>query len=87
MAIGEFAVVDLLPVLGSFEIKRQLRRVAGVDRVWVDPVSGLAVVVYDSAETSVAAIQAAISQIKPPDARAHPGHERGGRPCQSARSR
>lgn len=84
MAIGEFSVVELLPVLGAFEIKRQLRRGAGVDRVWVDPVSGSAVVIYDSAETSVAAIQAAISQIEPPDARTHPGHERGRGPCQSA---
>ena len=50
------------PVLGPGRARnqRQLQRVAGVHRVWVNPVSGSTTVVYDPAETSLAAIQAVI---------------------------
>jgi Cu2+-exporting ATPase len=53
-------VGDLLSVLGAHGIERQLQRVAGVGRVWVNPVSGSTTVMFDPGKTGQAEIQAAI---------------------------
>jgi Cu2+-exporting ATPase len=53
-------VGDLLSVLGAHGIERQLQRVAGVGRVWVNPVSGSTTVMFDPGKTGPTAIQAAI---------------------------
>src|ERR1700694_559662 len=60
MTTSTLDVGDLFSVLGAHAIERQLRRVAGVGRVSVNPVSGSTTVVYDPAKTSLSAIQAAI---------------------------
>ena len=60
MTTSTLDVCDLFSVLGAHGIKRQLQRVAGVDRVWVNPVSGSTTVVYDPARTSLSALQAEI---------------------------
>src|ERR1700686_2120908 len=53
-------VGDLFSILGAHGIERQLKRVAGVGRVSVNPVSGSTTVVYDPGKTSLSAIQATI---------------------------
>ena len=53
-------VGDLFSVLDSHGIEKQLRRIAGVGRVSVNPVSGSTTVMYDPHTTSLAAIRAAI---------------------------
>jgi Cu2+-exporting ATPase len=53
-------VGDLFSVLGAHGIEKQLRRIAGVGRVSVNPVSGSTTVMYDPEKTNLPAIQAAI---------------------------
>lgn len=53
-------VGDLFSILGARGIEKQLRRLAGVGRASVNPVSGATTVVYDPAKTSLPAIKAAI---------------------------
>ena len=60
MTTSTLDVGDLFSVLDAHGIERQLRRVAGVSRVSVNPVSGSTTVEYDPATTSLSAIQAAI---------------------------
>src|ERR1700730_16111184 len=60
MTTSTLEVGDLFSVLGPHGIEKQLRRIAGVGRVSVNPVSGLTTVVFDPAKTSITAIQAAI---------------------------
>lgn len=62
MTISTLEVGDLFSVLGARGIEKQLRRVAGVDRASVNPVSGSATVDYDPAKTSLSAIQTAIEE-------------------------
>ena len=60
MTTSTLEVGDLFSVLGAHGIEKQLRQIAGVSRVSVNPVSGLTTVVYDSARIRLSAIQAAI---------------------------
>src|ERR1700730_375489 len=60
MTTSTLEVGDLFSVLGPHGIEKQLRRIAGVGRVSVNPVSGLTTVVFDPAKTSITAIQSAI---------------------------
>jgi Cu2+-exporting ATPase len=60
MTTSTLEVGDLFSVLGAHGIEKQLRQIAGVGRVSVNPVSGLTTVVYDSARIRLSAIQAAI---------------------------
>lgn len=60
MTTSTLDVGDLFSVLDAHGIERQLKRVAGVSRVSVNPVSGLTTVVYDPSTTSLSAIEAAI---------------------------
>jgi Cu2+-exporting ATPase len=53
-------VGGLFSVLGAHGIERQLRRVAGVGSVSVNPVSGSTTVKFDAGKSSVAAIEEAI---------------------------
>ncbi|MFH1344121.1 MAG: heavy metal translocating P-type ATPase [Pseudomonadota bacterium] len=53
-------VGDLFSVLGAHGIERQLKRVAGVGHVSVNPVSGSTTAMFDPEKTSPAAIQRAI---------------------------
>ena len=53
-------VGNLFSILGAYGIERQLRRVAGVGRVSVNPVSGSTTVMFDPGKTSLAAIHKAI---------------------------
>ena len=55
-------VGDLFSVLGAHGIERQLGRVAGVNRVSVNPVSGSTTVAYDPAKTSLSILQTAIKE-------------------------
>jgi len=60
MTTSTLEVGNLFSVLGAHGIEKQLRRVAGVGRVSVNPVSGSTTVSYDPGKTSLSAIQAAI---------------------------
>ena len=60
MTTSTLEVGDLFSILGARGIEKQLRRVAGVGRVSVNPVSGSTTVMYDPGKTSLPAIQAAI---------------------------
>ncbi len=60
MTTSTLEVGDLLSILGARGIERQLRRVTGVGRVSVNPVSSSTTVVYNPGKTGLAAIQAAI---------------------------
>jgi len=60
MTTATLEVGDLFSILGAQGIEKQLRRVAGVGRVSVNPVSGSTTVMYDPEKTSLSAIQAAI---------------------------
>ena len=60
MTTSTLNVGNLFSVLGAHGIERQLRRVAGVGRVSVNPVSGSTTVMFDPSKTSLAAIRAAI---------------------------
>src|SRR6202521_3266253 len=60
MTTSTLEVGELISVLVAHGIERQLRRIAGVGRVSVNPVSGSTTVVYDPAKTSLAAIRTAI---------------------------
>ncbi len=55
-------VGNLFSVLGAQGIEKQLRRVAGVGRVSVNPVSGSTTVDFDPDKTSLSALQAAIKE-------------------------
>jgi len=60
MTTSTFDVGNLFSAIGAQGIEKQLRRVAGVGRVSVNPVSGSTTVDYDSAKTSLSVLQAAI---------------------------
>ena len=60
MTTTTLEVGDLFSVLDAYGIEKQLRRIAGVGRVSVNPVSGSTTVMYDPGTTSLAAMQAAI---------------------------
>lgn len=60
MTTSTLEVGGLFSVLGAHGIERQLRRLAGVSRVSVNPVSGSTTVEYDPAKTSLSTIEAAI---------------------------
>jgi Cu2+-exporting ATPase len=62
MTTSTLEVGNLFSVLGAHGIEKQLKRVAGVGRVSVNPVSGSTTVVYDPQKTNVAAIQATIEE-------------------------
>jgi len=53
-------VGGLFSVLGAHGIERQLRRLAGVDSVWANPVSGSTTVLFDPSKISADAIRKAI---------------------------
>jgi Cu2+-exporting ATPase len=61
MTTSTLEVGDLFSVLGAYGIEKQLRRIAGVGRVSVNPVSGSTTVMYDPERTNLPAIQAAIN--------------------------
>ena len=60
MTTTTFEVGDLLSILGAHGIEKQVKHIAGVGRVSVKLVSGLATVAFDPAKTSLQAIVAAI---------------------------
>jgi Cu2+-exporting ATPase len=60
MTTSTLDIGDLFSVLGAQGIEKQLRRVAGVDRVSVNSVSGSTTVTYDAAKTTLGAIKLAI---------------------------
>ena len=62
MATSTFKVGDLLSTLGARGIEKQLKRILGVGKTSVNPVTGDATVVYDDAKASKAAIKAAIKE-------------------------
>ena len=60
MKTTTFNVDGLLSTLGAQGIERQLKKIGGVGRVFVNNVSGSTTVTYDAGKTSSAALQAAI---------------------------
>jgi P-type Cu2+ transporter len=60
MTTRTIEVGGLFSSLGAHGIERQLKRIAGVDRVSVNPVSGSTTVSYDADKTSLAAIRATV---------------------------
>ncbi len=60
MTTSTFEVGGLFSILGARGIEKQLRRVAGVGHVSVNPVSGSTTVMFDPQKTSQSTIQAAI---------------------------
>ncbi|MEP7032259.1 MAG: heavy metal-associated domain-containing protein, partial [Pseudolabrys sp.] len=62
MTTSTFNVGDLLSILSARGIEKQIKHIAGVGRVSVNPVSGSTTVVYDPAKTSSLAIEAAIKE-------------------------
>ncbi|MDH4985078.1 heavy metal translocating P-type ATPase [Aminobacter anthyllidis] len=60
MTTSTLDVGDLFSILGARGIEKQLKRIEGVSRVRVNPVSGSMTVVYDPDRTNLAAIQTAI---------------------------
>jgi Cu2+-exporting ATPase len=62
MTTSTLDVGDLFSVLGAHGIERQLKRIPGVGRVAVNPISGSTTVVYDSEKTTLAAIRVAIKK-------------------------
>ena len=62
MTTSTFNVGDLLSSLGARGIEKQLKHIAGVGRVSVNPVSGSTTVAYDSTKTSSSAIEVAIKE-------------------------
>ena len=76
MTTSTLNVGDLFSVLGAHGIEKQLRRVAGVDRVSVNPVSGSTTIVYDPTKTSLTVITRAIGDCGfHCRAEARPGHD------------
>ena len=61
MTTSTLDVGDLFSVLGARGVEKQLKRLAGVGHVSVNPVSGSTTVVYDPERTDLAAIQTAIA--------------------------
>jgi Cu2+-exporting ATPase len=53
MTTSTLGIGDLFSVVGAGGIERQLRRIAGVGRVSVNPDSGSATVVYEPAKSSL----------------------------------
>lgn len=62
MTTSTLEVGGLFSTLDAHGIERQLRRIAGVGRVSVNPISGSTTVMYDPETTSLRAIQAAIKE-------------------------
>ena len=62
MTTSTFEVGDLLSILGAHGIEKQLKQIAGVGRVSVNPVSGSTTVAFDPVKTSSPAIEAAIKE-------------------------
>ena len=62
MTTSTFDVGDLFSILGAHGIEKQLRRIEGVGRVSVNPVSGSTTVTYDVNRTNLAALQTAINE-------------------------
>ena len=62
MTTNTLKVGDLLSSLGAQGIEKQLKRIVGVGRVSVNPISGATTVVYDPAKTGTPAIKAAIKE-------------------------
>ncbi len=62
MTTSTLEVGGLYSVLGAPGIEKQLRRIAGVDTVSVNPVNGLATVDYDPTKTNLGTLQAAIKE-------------------------
>ena len=60
MTTRTLEVSGLFSVLDSYGVEKRLRRIAGLGRVSVNPVSGSTTVMYDPQKTSLGAIQAAI---------------------------
>lgn len=60
MTTSTLEIDDLFSVLDAHGIEKQLRRIAGVGRVSVNPVSGSTTVMFDPEKTNIPAIQAAI---------------------------
>jgi Cu2+-exporting ATPase len=62
MRTSTLEIGDLFSILGARGIEKQLQRINGVGRASVNPVSGATTVEYDSSNTSLSAIQAAIKE-------------------------
>ena len=62
MTTSTLDVSGLFSALDAPGIERQLQRIAGVEHVSVNPVSGSTTVVYDSGKTNLTEIQAAIEE-------------------------
>lgn len=62
MTTSTFKVGNLLSSLGARGIEKQLKHIAGIGRVAVNPVSGATTVVYDTVKTGLPAIEAAIKE-------------------------
>ena len=62
MTTSTLEVGNLFSVLGAQGIEKQLRRIAGVGRVAVNPVSGSTTVTYDQGKTNLSTIKAAIKE-------------------------
>ena len=60
MTTSTLEIGNLFSVLGAQGIEKQLKRIAGVGRVSVNPVSGSTTVTYDPGKTNLPAIQVAI---------------------------
>lgn len=60
MTTSTLEVGGLFSALDAHGIERQLKRITGVGRVLVNPISGSTTVMYDPETTSLGAIQAAI---------------------------
>lgn len=60
MTTSTLEVGGLFSALDAHGIERQLKRITGVGRVVVNPITGSTTVVYDPETTSLGAIQAAI---------------------------
>lgn len=61
MTTSTLDIGNLFSVLDAQGIEKQLRRVSGVYRVSVNPVSGSTTVMYDAEKTSFSAIARAIT--------------------------
>ena len=62
MTTSTLEIGNLFSVLGAQGIEKQLRRISGVGRVAVNPVTGSTTVTYDQGKTSLPEIQAAIKE-------------------------
>jgi Cu2+-exporting ATPase len=60
MTTSMLEIGDLFSVFGARGIERQLRRIAGVGRLLVNPVSGSTTVLYEAAKSSLSELRAVV---------------------------